>query len=476
MFSYKLLSLLLAFDKYALNRFRKYLHSPYFNEQEDIIRLFEACNTVVRRGGDALLTFDKLSAWRAVYPESPFDDAQLRRLSSELTHFALRFKALESWANDPLNELIYMQEIADQYELPKHLNSIERQIDRFFTETTEVSAAHYLRQFKVQWNGFQRASKKGASTAAYLDRLSAADQYLEIFYIIQKMKLYAGWLILSNIRSTERIIRLMPDFLALVDASAHMEVPLIKVYRKIIHCLSFPDEETLFESLCIDLEMYARQLTKEDLRECYQIAQNYCAFKVNKGKTHYYPIYFQLIKHTIDLDILLENNQLSEGVFKNIITISLRVGEFVWAEDFIDRYHVFLPSDIRENARTFNLANLYSHQRQFGRVIELLRSVEYNDLSYALSSKLILVRTYYDTQEWMALDSLIDSFRVFLRRNKELSKSFKTEYTNFLLFTKKLSAIHPGNTADLLKTRHQITACNAVVSKKWLLEKLSEME
>ena len=49
MFSHKLLSLLQTFSKYDLNRFRKFLHSPYFNDQEDIIQLFEAVNTRLRQ-------------------------------------------------------------------------------------------------------------------------------------------------------------------------------------------------------------------------------------------------------------------------------------------------------------------------------------------------------------------------------------------------------------------------------------------
>jgi tetratricopeptide (TPR) repeat protein len=181
---------------------------------------------------------------------------------------------------------------------------------------------------------------------------------------------------------------------------------------------------------------------------------------------------FGLFRQSIRLKILLEDDILQEGIFKNIITISLVVGEYEWAEQFIQEYAGYLPSDIRENARTFNLANLYFFQKKYDRVIELLQNVEYSDVVYALSAKFVLVRTYYETEEFMALDSLIDSFRIFLRRNKLISKTFKTEYNNFLLFVKKLSILPPGNPKAVAQLRGQIERCNAVVTKKWLLEKI----
>ena len=253
-----------------------------------------------------------------------------------------------------------------------------------------------------------------------------------------------------------------------------MKSPRI-VYRQVVKCFSEQEVEEHFNELLEDLEKYAAQLTKENLRECYHMAQNYCALKINQGRTDYYTIFFNLQKKVVQLGILLENEELSEGVFKNMITIGLRVGEFAWTELFIQEYYPYLPIGIRENARTFNLANLYSHQKKHDKVIELLSNVEYSDIVYALGAKLILLRTFYESKENLALDSLIDSFRIFIRRNKQMSKSLKREYINFITFLSKLIIMGGGRTKDANLLRKRIVETQYVISKKWLLEKIDEL-
>jgi len=471
MISGKLISLLKVFSKYELNRLRKFLQSPYFNDQEDVSRLFDLINSALRKGDAAVALLDKESIWKALYAKRKMDDAHLRRLISDLNQLALHFLVQEARAKDPLGEALELQKVLEKPELKKHLSGVERQIQRHLEVEQGRSAQSYFVNFQLHWTIYNRASKTVAASD-YVDKLLPADYYLEVFYVVQKLKFYVSWLIFRGFRATPLELPMMPGFMEYLGNERFARVPLIIIYQNIILCLTKPEEERYFQNLISDLKNYADNLTKEDIRECYHIAQNYCAFKINQGKTEYYQEVFQIFKNIINLGILLEEEQLSEGVYKNIITTSLRVGEFEWAEAFIQEYSIHLPSDIRENARTFNLANLYSHQKKYGNVIELLRNVEYSDVVYALSAKLILIRTYFETDEFMALDSLIDSFRIYIRRNKLISNTLKTEYNNFLIFVKKLSTLPPNSPKMIERLRSQIERCNSVSSKKWLLEKI----
>jgi hypothetical protein len=471
MLSEKLISLLKTFSKYELNRLRKFLQSPYFNDQEDVIRLFELINTALRKGESGAALLNKERIWSDLYPKRKMDDAHLRRLSSDLNQLTLRFFVEENRSKDYVHDALELQRALSKPELKKQLESVERQLQRHFEGIQAKSAQTYLAQFNLYLSIFNNASKTVA-ISDLVDKMLPADHFLESFYIIQKLKFYVNWLMFRGFRSTPVEMQVMPGFWEYINTGKYTEIPLIVIYRNVVLCLTESNEERHFQDLLDNLERFADDLTKEDLRECYQIAQNYCAFKVNQGRTEYNKVMFGLFRQSIRLKILLEDDILQEGIFKNIITISLVVGEYEWAEQFIQEYAGYLPSDIRENARTFNLANLYFFQKKYDRVIELLQNVEYSDVVYALSAKFVLVRTYYETEEFMALDSLIDSFRIFLRRNKLISKTFKTEYNNFLLFVKKLSILPPGNPKAVAQLRGQIERCNAVVTKKWLLEKI----
>ena len=475
MFSEKLTSLLQTFSKYELNRFRKFLRSPYLNDQEDLVRVFEIVDDTLRKDAAGLSRLDKLTVWRTLYPQRKFDDAHLRRLASDLTQSALRFLVEESRKQDPLAEALELQKVLEKPELQKHLAGVERQIKKQLESAPGQSTWYYLSQFRLHWNQYNRASKVVA-TADFMDKLLPADQSLEYFYAVQKLKFYIAWLTFRGFRSTEQELTVVSGFWEYIKQPKFEKIPLISIYQDVIRCLTEPDEEGYFRDLMTHLEKFADKLTHEDIRECYHIAQNYCAFKINQGKTEYYQEMFDIFTVTIKRGLLLENDQLAEGVYKNVITVGLRVGEFKWVEDFIDNYSDFLPISIRHNARAFNLANLYSHQKKHDKVIDLLQNVEYSDIVYALSAKLILVRTYYELGELISLDSLIDSFRIFLRRNKSVSKAAKTEFNNFLSFVKKLISLPPHNLKSVELLNEKIKQCNSVTSKKWLLEKIEELQ
>lgn len=471
MFSEKLIVLLRTFSKPELNRFRKFLLSPYLNEQPDALRLFEAVHAALRKPSLEPAEFEKARIWKGLFPAQKLDDLHLRRLASDLTQLALQFMVAEARREDPLVEALDIQQLLGRPELKKHLAGIERQIDKHLETANGKSSQYYYAQFRKHVEIFNQASQT-VSTAGYMDKLLPADYYLECFYVVQKLKFYVGWLHYQGFRATDQVLEVIPGFWEYIESDKFLRVPVIRVYRTMIACFTQPEQENHFQELVNDLEQYANDLPEEDLRECYHTAQNYCALKINQGRTEYYPIFFNLIKDTIQWGVLLENGQISEGVFKNTVTIGLRVNEFSWVENFIREYAPYLPSNIRENARTFNLANVYSHQKKYDEVIELLRDVEYSDVVYALGSKLILLRTYYETGEYLAMDSLIDSFKIYLRRNKVISKGLKREYGNFLTFLKKISTLHPSNAQVVEKWAKRIRESPHVVSKKWLLERI----
>ncbi len=475
MFSDKLVTLLRTFGKVELNRLRKLVASPYFNDEPDALQLFDICHTALKKSPEALEKLTKEQIWKKLCPGKPFDDAHLRRMTSDLNQLAIKFRALEQREKDPLEDWLLEQKALRSAGLDKHLTGIERQITRYIDTTTARNTDFYYHSFQYYWNVFTRSSRIVAA-ADYMAKLLPANQSLDIFYITQKLKMYVAWLSYRQFRATDKVLPLPEGFWENIEVGSFAEIPMIGIYRQVVQILHEPDNEPLFEALQADLQRLGSALAPEDYRECCYIAQNYCALKINQGKSEYYNKAFAIFKTMVELDVLLEEGQLAEGVYKNIITTGLRAGEFNWVEQFIEEYSWYLPSGIRENARTYNLANLYSHLKQYNRAMEVLRNVEYSDVTYALGAKTILLRIYYEQSEYMALDSLIDSFRIYLRRNKQISKNLQKEYNNFLNLVKKLTTLRVGDKKGLSEFRAKVVATSYNTPKKWLLDKIRELE
>ena len=180
MFSEKLISLLQTFTKPELNRFRKYLQSPYLNDQAEALILFDLIDQSMRKGQEKVDQLTKEAVWQKMFAPKPYNDAILRRLASDLSGMARHFWSMEYRKQDPLAEALDLQWHMGKPELQKHLSSLERQIERQLGEQEGKSSWAYFNEFRYHWNIFERASRSMTSSG-YADKLTAADQALERF-------------------------------------------------------------------------------------------------------------------------------------------------------------------------------------------------------------------------------------------------------------------------------------------------------
>ena len=209
----------------------------------------------------------------------------------------------------------------------------------------------------------------------------------------------------------------------------------------------------------------------------YRFPQNFCAYHINLGKVKYYHELFDIYQTLIEKQIIFQSGgELDPAIYKNIITIGCLVKAFDWVEQFIQDHTGKLPKVSQDNDLNYNLAKVYFFTGQYEKVIEQLREVEYKNLDYSLGGKLMLLKTYYELDEFRALDSLMDSFRIYLHRNKIISRDVKQQYMNVLRFVKKLASIAPYDKEVIQKIKTQINNCKALADKKWILEKVAEKE
>ena len=177
----------------------------------------------------------------------------------------------------------------------------------------------------------------------------------------------------------------------------------------------------------------------------------------------------------IEKEIVFNKGVLPPWDYKNITRVGLRVGEYDWAENFITKYNKYLPKANRKNALTYNLALLQFYRKRYKQVIELLRNVSYKDIFDALQGRWLLLKTYYELDEFDALDALMDSFKIFLRRNKNISKDYQQMYINSIKFLQKIMRMPYDSKANRQKLREQIESNKRLIERRWILEKYDEL-
>lgn len=469
----KLVSLLRSFSKIELSQFKKYLESPFFNENKNLIALYGYLQKNLLKA-TINPSIDKKTIWIFLFKDKPYKDILMRRLFSDLNQLVNGFLAYQQYQKSPALESVFLMNSLQYSELDKQFEGAFRLANLQQEKSGKRNTDFHFHQFLIEKSYHEHIEFKGLKNLTF-DYLESADYQLDSFYISQKLKHHCDALGYNNFLSKEINIYFFTSFLSDIENTDFRKEPSIKAYLLVSKMLLNPENESFFHELKSFLLKNQDEFLKNELTILYTHLINYCIDKkINVGKPIFYKNLFEIYKDTLDKEIIFISNEIAFNHYKNIITIGLHIKEFEWVEEFIQIYAPKLPKAHQDNALIYNLAQVSFSKKDYQKVIELLREVEYKNLIYALGGKLMLLKTYYELDEIAALDSLIDSFRIYLRRNRTISKDVRQQYMNVLKFVKKLSGLAPYDKAGLEKVTKEIHECKALADKNWILEKVGE--
>jgi hypothetical protein len=472
--------LLRQFSAYELNRFKRFVGSPYLNENEEVVRLFDILMPELKskQPQEPLDSkqLNKKVVWKKLFPGKKFKDIKLRRLSSDLTQLVFQFMYYESLKEEPQHQQIRLMDVMNQKKLDKHFRGLHRQFEKEMEAFPWQNAPFHFYQFRAE-EVRQSFLERPGLPFDDLSSLEQADYHLDCYYFSKKLKHYCDALGYESFLSLKAELSQAGRLLEHVRQGPYLNVPAIKAYYLVATMLSNPEEEKHFFRLQDFLKKHAGLFPPKELKTLYTHLNNYCIIKkINAGQSEFFEHLFANYQLMLAHGLMLDEDQMAAQDYKNIITVGLQVKAYDWVEKFIQEYTDKLPVSKQENALTYNLAKVYFAQKKYDKVIEQLREVAHNNHIYALGGKQILLKTYYETDEFLPLDSLIQSFRAYLRRNRVISKDVRDQYLNFLRFLKKLSYLDPYHKDKMEKLRKDIQDCNSVAQRSWLLEKINELK
>ncbi len=471
MFAKKLLDLLDSFSLRELDRFERFLQSPYFNENASLTALYRLLRGYV---SDRSGLPDKAGIWQKVRPSEPYSDVRLRKMVSDLLALALEFKAMERFRSDERLFLIMQMEAIARPALKTHIASIRRKLEALLHTIPDVDGFYYRHRYQVALHRLIEL-EKDRKKLTRLQAMGDADAYLDLFYYARKLGIAAEVQAYRAFMRIDSDIRLPDGFVETIQAGGYFDQVIIEVYARIYALLLHPEDDSRFFELLQLIESHEDDFSDDLLLDFYSHVLNYAiSYKVNTGDTSYHSIVFNISKRLVEKELVF-NPYLDPGLYANIIAMGLQLEAFDYVEQFIDRYSDRLPPDKRENARTYNLARLYYNKKDYGRVLELLQDVSLKNISYALGAKIILVGTFYALEEFRALESHLNSFRIFVLRSKLISQKNKQAYLNFLRFTKRLIYLSPYDEAAKAKLLKKVESTENIPARQWLIERIREL-
>lgn len=409
----------------------------------------------------------KQKVFAKLFGKQQYDDNKMRHLQSVLTGHVELFISQQLLSDDYTHHFtllkFFRQRGLDKY-FEQQLALLRKRIG-----TEKVNDSNYYYRLMLADEEYNKYIKSKQKRTLEPNIQSLSDN-LDRYYVINKLAVYAEALNYKNIVTADYEIGLIAPLLHEISNSDKLQVPAITVRHTALQTLLDADNESHFQQLKNLLHTHNHVLEREEANDINTLARNYCINRINKGHKKFARDLFELYQLEISSLKPAEGHELSPTVYKNAVTLAFNLNETAWAYNFIKNYSPMLPVTQREPNYTFNMARYHFIGKQYGEVIKLLSTVEYSDLFMMLSTKMLLLKTYYELDEVTPFGSLVHSFKALLK-NKSTIGYYHTNYTNFIRFAEKLFSKGRYDKKARQSLAVQIKATKAIAEKDWLLEK-----
>ena len=468
----KLIEILKTISFKDLNRLDAYLHLPIYNKNEKVLDLYNIIKQEYPSYNNNTV-LEKENIIKQLFPSQQKQDVALRVVMSQLTKLVEDFFTIDCLQEDFEQ---YKSEIYLKSLVKKGLNGLFRkELDEAIKKSTEQKEQiipnflhqHELTKQSFNYNVINNNRLQESGLQQVLDTL-------DVLYIASKLKYACAALNRQDVLGEKFNFTLIDEILLLLQQRPDLENNFITIYKNILNLLKSGDE-TYYKKIKQLISKNSDILSDDDKRDIYAWLTNYCTKKIKSGQDKYLHEIFDLYKVMLAEQMLLVDNFFMPNHYKNIVITALKLKEYDWTQDFIYRYATKLPLDIRETVFNYTLAALHFDRKEYNEALLCLMKINRIDPYYGLNYRALLCKTYYELSEFMALNANLESFRVFVLREKQLSEYNNLSYKNFINVLKRLIRCKEKKKKTTDNLIAEMSSMEPLVHKQWLLEKIQEL-
>ncbi|MCB9284638.1 MAG: hypothetical protein H6563_11230 [Lewinellaceae bacterium] len=478
--SSKLIALLHTLQPDEWHWLAKWVRSPYYNNNEGVISLFDHLRKFAPELDSPKL--EKETVFSHLFPGQAYDDQRLRLLLFRLSELVEGFLVAQRLKRDRLTHQQFLQAelgARNQYPLFEKEN---RDLGRHLEQYPYRDEDYYLARWRQQYDYFfHPQTARYAFPSAQLEEMM---QNLDAFFILSKMRYSAELRNRQNILPEQHDIALLVESRKLVAEHPVFSIDMIfQTYRDMLDLIEQPDNEHIFLRLEEIAFQHLHLFRSKDQSTLLRYLINTTIYLYNEGKQEYLARQLRLYQLGLAKDLFLDEGQLSDGTFLNIVITATILGELDWVEGFLATYAALLPFERQADAGSLGTAYWYFAKGDFSACHDLLRKVENTNLQYLLRVKSLSLRTYFEL--FLLNDSYYNlvvyeskAFEKFLHRNEKITEQRAQGYLNLVYYLRQLAMLKTSfqlTSLKLGKLRNKLEKEGSVIAKPWLLEKLAEL-
>ncbi len=465
----KLVILLKTLDSKELRAFKDFVASPFFNKNEELILFYAYLKKIAPEF--PLKKIQREAVYKAVFPQHSYDEKHLNYLMSFLLKLAEQFIGYQKYTQDGILPEYHQLAATIDRDLEKSYANIYSKTQQKLHQKPHRGHNFYYQRYLLSSIANTNFLKK--KIRKYDKNIQEASDNFDVYYLCKKLKYACEILDRQKTLSVKYELKLIEELSVYLAQQPHDTIPHIAIYHQIYLTLTQTDGDKHFVQLKKLLQENGDKIELNERKQMYYYALNFCVRATRHNEEKYLEESLELYLNGIKSGLLFENNHLSPWTFKNTVKAGLRLKRYDWTEQFILRYAQDIAEEFRMNALNYNLADLHYYKKDFQVAQDYLQKVAFTDIFYTLNSKMMLLKIYYETNEEEALYSLVASFRVFLKRNKLISKTVRDAYLNFI---KMLQQLMKRESKSLATLKQSMTNLPALTSRNWLLQQIQKIK
>jgi|GEM_PF-4465318 len=466
----KVLDTLKNFSKKELQSFSLYIHSPFFCQHLETIRLFDFIIPY-----HPTFDLDVYSAFNAAFHQGQLSRSRFNVLSSYLLQQAHGYMATTQLRADPLAQQLLL---IDRLRQKEFFKEAQKQLDvawNMWQKEVQLDSSNFTQLLQLQELQLDLTISVGMwrNDVPLQDYFQALDQHGLGFGMKYMLP---AWTV-NQVYEIEFPEQRWQSLVKLFEAFPRPLSPLISMYYHLICLLQGKEESEHYPVLSSLLEQHTDRMSKVELMNIYGYLQNFLTRKHRMGKEEAVGQLFQVYQKLNQYQLIFGRGDFTEHLIRNITIIGCRLGELQWTQSFLETHRQKIEVAMGGNVFSYSQAYLDFYQGNYSYALRHLQNLKFTDPFYRTGHQCLILRIYYELGDWESLESLSGTFRRYLNRTSALSDARKDFNRNFISVLHQLAqAKENGVTPDrLAKIERMMRPPMTMSDPTWLREKLNEL-
>lgn len=467
-----IIQLLSIFSKEEMKEFEKFVKSPFHNNRAEVTRFFDSIKKFYP--GFNQKDFTKEKIFYGLYSGDKYRDDVVRRLCSNLYNLGEEFAAYKNFRQDSFNSEksildFFLSRNADKFYL-KQISKIRKQLEDQVLRDPE----YYLKLSTIeeQYRVFMLKYDPNYKKVSFNTQIDLMWKFL----LSSMLRLYGFAEYEKFFFNKDYELKYKDELLKISLESGFMNSKTVEIYYLLLKLYDGNNNEELFNRIKVLIDGISGSFSKSECFHFYIHLFNYLNIcKMNSDKD-FSKEEFEISRKLVENDLLVHNGTIDPGWFRGIFAKALNAGEIVFADKFIEKYKSMVSGEERESVVNHIYASLEIYKKNYDTALKYLEKAAYLHLNDKWSVKNMYLTVYYELNEYKLFFYTVDSIKHLISESGLWNDNLIIPIRNFLNISTKLFKKKIGEAdISLEELKHQ-TLNTKVRARKWLLDKIEELE